>query len=359
MKVIAFTKYGTLGASSRMRFEQYINRFSKTEIDVVVQPLISNGMLEFRYVSGAYAFSSLIKAYANRLLAMLAIDKYDLVWIEKEALPWLPLWLENFFLKDCKYVLDFDDATFHDYDQHRLKIVRLVFGKRIDGLMKKSTLVVAGNSYLANRAKRSGAKNVHVIPTVIDIDRYKIVAKKTNSYLDQLPCIVWIGSPSTVSYIYLIKDALINLSKKHNFVLKVIGGISIEMPGVNIIKIDWSEDTEVVNLMTSDIGIMPLYDSCWERGKCGYKIIQYMACGLPSVASAIGANVEILNSPAVGFLASSQEEWEAALDLLLSDQKLRISIGNDARERVEAKYCIQKTESSMKNLLFNVSKEVI
>ena len=104
---------------------------------------------------------------------------------------------------------------------------------------------------------------------------------------------------------------------------------------------------------------MPLNDSSWERGKCGYKIIQYMACGLPSVASAVGANIEILNSPSVGFLASSQEEWETALDLLLSDQKLRIAIGIKARERIEARYCIQKTEADLKNLLFKVSKGVI
>lgn len=358
MKIIALTKYGSQGASSRIRFEQYIKRFNKIEIDVFVQPLISNVMLEYRYDTGSYGFFSLIKAYAKRLLAMLTIDRYDLVWIEKEALPWLPLWLENIFLKDCKYVLDFDDAIFHDYDQHRLKIVRLVFGHRIDGLMKQSTLVVAGNNYLANRAKRCGAKNVYVIPTVIDIDRYKLSSFNNSSEGSPL-CIVWIGSPSTVSYIYQIKNALINLAKKHNFILKVIGAGSIKIPGVNIKKVEWSEDTEVKNLMASDIGIMPLKDSCWERGKCGYKIIQYMACGLPSVASAVGANIEIINSSSVGFLASSQEEWEAALDHLLSDHKLRRTIGKKGRERVESYYCIQKTEYEMKNLLVNASKGVV
>jgi len=359
MKIIALTKYDTLGASSRMRFDQYIKRFVKTEIDVLVEPLISNDILKFKYDNGVYSFRSIIKSYANRILVMLTINKYDLVWIEKEALPWMPLWFENIFLKNCKYVLDFDDATFHDYDQHRLKLVRFVFGKRIDGLMKQSSLVVAGNNYLAKRAKKSGANNIHVIPTVIDINRYKVKENIPDTYSESLPSIVWIGSPSTVSYLYLIKDALINLAKRHNFILKVIGANPIKIDGVNIKKIKWSEDTEISNLVTSDIGIMPLNDSSWERGKCGYKIIQYMACGLPSVASAVGANIEILNSPSVGFLASSQEDWETALDLLLSDQKLRIAIGIKARERIEARYCIQKTEADLKNLLFKVSKGVI
>lgn len=359
MKTIAFTKYDSQGASSRMRFEQYIKRFNRSEINVFIEPLITNDMLEFKYKNGTYALGAVMRSYLKRILALVTIHRYDLVWIEKEALPWCPLWLENFLLKGSRYVLDFDDATFHDYDQHRLKIVRFLFSKRIDGLMKRSMLVVAGNSYLAKKALNSGAKNVSIIPTVIDIDRYKILANKKNTHSNYLPCIVWIGSPSTVRYIYLIKDALINLSKKHNFVLKVIGGNSINIEGVKIKTIDWSEGSEIDNLMTADIGIMPLYDSSWEKGKCGYKIIQYMACGLPSVASNVGANVEIINSTSVGFLASSQEEWEAALDLLLRDQKLRVSIGNKARERVEENYCVQKTESDMKRLLLQASKGLI
>lgn len=359
MKIIALTKYGSLGASSRMRFEQYIQRFNPAELDVFVEPLINDSILQRRYDSGRYGVVALIRAYAKRVIAMLTISKYDLVWIEKEALPWFPLWLENFLLMNCKYVLDFDDATFHDYDQHRFKIVRLVFGNRIDGLMKRSALVVAGNSYLADRALNSGAKDVHVIPTVVDIDRYKALDRKIEASRDKLPCIVWIGSPSTVKYIYLIKNALTNLAKKHDFVLKVIGGGPLEITGVNISHVDWSHDTEINNLLTSDIGIMPLDDSYWERGKCGYKIIQYMACGLPTVASAVGANVEILNSHSVGFLVSSQQEWEVALDRLLTDQKLRASIGKQARERVEESYCIQETEHDMKKLLLNIPTGII
>ena len=357
MKIIALTKYGSQGASSRIRFEQYIKRFDRSEIDVIVMPLISNEMLKFKYMNGSYAFWPIIKAYVKRILVMKTIHKYDVVWIEKEALPWMPLWLEKLLLKGSKYVLDFDDATFHDYDQHRLKIVRILYNNRIDELMKRSILVVVGNSYLAKRAKNSGANNVHIIPTVIDIDRYQILENEKNHNSDNLPSIVWIGSPSTAKYIYLIKDSLRILSKKYKYVLKIIGANSIEIEGVNIEIINWSEDTEINNIMTSDIGIMPLNDSCWEKGKCGYKIIQYMACGLPSVASAVGANVEIINSSAVGFLASNQKDWETALELLLQDQKLRVSIGNKARERVEQNYCIQKTESDMKKLLISASRE--
>src|SRR5690606_16069608 len=127
-------------------------------------------------------------------------------------------------------------------------------------------------------------------------DRYP--KPQINPRANIIPTIVWIGSPSTVRYLKNLEQSLQQLAQRISFQLRVIGGGEIVIPGVNIQSIPWSEDTEVANIAGADVGVMPLLDSPWERGKCGYKLIQYMACGLPVVASPIGVNTEIV-SPSV------------------------------------------------------------
>jgi len=253
-------------------------------------------------------------------------------------------------LRGVPYALDFDDAVFHNYDLHRLASVRKVFGHRLDGLMDKAALVVAGNCYLAARARAAGAPWVVVLPTVIDLNRYlPLVVKPTVSSSQPLR-IVWIGSPSTVRYLQLLQEPLQALAKRLPFVLRVIGG-NFSLPGVQVECLPWAEDTEVAALTECDVGVMPLLDSPWERGKCGYKLIQYMACGLPVVASSVGVNPEIVRNGENGYLASSAEEWVSALEALLQSPSLRAQMGVAGRRRVEEEYCIQKTGPLMAQLL--------
>jgi glycosyltransferase involved in cell wall biosynthesis len=324
---------------------------------VTVQSLLSDSLLRSRYALGSYPLWQLFWAYVGRCRALLWRGQVDALWIEKEALPWLPLWLERSLLGRTPYVLDYDDAIFHAYDQHRSLWVRRLYGHRLDGLMARAALVVCGNQYLAQRARDAGAARVEVVPTVIDLDRYprRQGVPATPIASDGVLRIVWIGSPSTVSYLRLLTGPLQTLAKTQPFVLRVIGGGSIDMPGVQLEVVEWSEDTEVDVIGECDIGVMPLVDSAWERGKCGYKLIQYMACGLPVVASNVGVNAEIVQQRVSGLLVDSGQEWVAALGALLDDPFLRREMGLAGRARVEGNYCVQRTGPRVIELLQSVA----
>ncbi|CAJ0894406.1 glycosyltransferase family 4 protein [Ralstonia mannitolilytica] len=348
LKVLALTKYGRLGASSRLRFFQYFPWLEGAGMKIVEHTLLSDQMLQRRYASGRYEPMSLLHAYFERCLKLMRRHQFDLIWIEKEALQWTPLWLERGLLRGIPYVLDYDDAVFHNYDQHANRWVRRLYGHRLDGLMAQAALVVVGNDYLAQRARDAGAKKVEVVPTVIDLERYRTNATPVKS---SVPRIVWIGSPSTTRYLNLVAKPLRELITRQPFVLRVIGGEGTSLPDIPIEELSWSEASEVAMIQESDIGIMPLEDSVWERGKCGYKLIQYMACGLPVVASDVGVNSQIVMQGKNGYLAQAAADWIAALETLLMDRALRSRMGLAGRQRVEDLYCVQRTGDRMAQLL--------
>ena len=353
VKVLALTKYGSLGASSRLRLLQYLPWLDQAGVQVVVRPLLSNEILSSRYQQGRYGLSQLVASYARRVRELVQRQKFVLIWIEAEALPWWPIQIELSLLDGVPFVLDFDDAVFHHYDKHANYCVRRWLGRRIDGLMAHAKLVIGGNQYLADRALDAGAPWVEVVPTVVDMRRYGAVRQKklaTNVDID-LPRVVWIGSPTTVQYLQLIREPLQELASRRPFILRVIGGGTVDIPGVQLEILPWSEFTEVENISDCQVGVMPLLDSIWEKGKCGYKLIQYMACGLPVVASDVGVNAEIVRDGEAGYLVSNSHEWVDTLDKLLRAPLLRAKLGAAGRKRVEESYCIQKTGPVVAQLL--------
>jgi len=334
---------------------QFLPWFEKAQFKLTVAPFIDGAQLQRYYDTGSYGVITPVQVYWRRFYALLKLNRYKVVWIEKEALPWLPAWLEIWLLKRVPYVLDYDDAIFHNYDQHTSTWVRYILGRRIDRVMASSALVVAGNAYLAKRAIDAGARWVEIVPTVIDLNRY--TAKPVNQLQTKDPLrIVWIGSPSTMKFLELLQRPLESLGRRFDFRLRVIAGSSIEMPGVDVEFVPWTEATEAASIQACDIGVMPLLDSDWERGKCGYKLIQYMACGLPVVASSVGANCEIVHENKNGFLAKNSDDWESALSKLLTDSDLRHQMGASGRKYVEAEYCVQKVAPKLIAMLNKVSE---
>ena len=346
MNVLVLTRYGRLGASSRLRFLQYRSQLESAGVLCTVQVLIDDEMLRSKYSRGSYRPGQLLRAYAQRMLQLLRRRHFDLLWIEKEALPWMPAGLERRLLHSVPYVLDYDDAIFHNYDLHSSSWIRRLWGRRIDRLMVGARLVVAGNEYLAQRARDAGTPRVEVVPTVVDLERYGLASVSARVK----PIVVWIGSPATVPYLAALSMPLQALAQQLDFTLRVIGG-KLEIPGVNVECLDWSEDDEAAQIAECDIGIMPLSDTPWSRGKCGYKLIQYMACGLPVVASPVGANREIVRDAVNGFLANTDQEWVARLGQLLADSALRRRLGQAGRHCVEETYCLQKTAPRYGGLL--------
>lgn len=342
MKILLLPKYSRRGASSRLRALQYIPYFEQAGLEVTVKSLLNDEYLDRLYSGGRNSIFQYLKYYINRTIQLFFIFKYDVVWVEKELYPYFPGWAERAlaFLKK-PMIVDYDDAIFHNYDLSKFSTVRRFLGNKIDSVMRASTCVTAGNYYLAERAISAGADSVVIVPTVVDYFRYTVRStKQTNA----LPVIGWMGSPSTQKYVVGVRDALVEACKKHGAQVILVGAtpsIINDLPGVNVKVIEWSEDSEAELIRSMDIGIMPLDDGPWERGKCGYKLIQYMACAVPVVASAVGVNNEIVNHSNCGILVSTADEWRAALDKLLSSIDLRNTMGTAGREAVENKFSLQ------------------
>ena len=354
LRVLSLAKYGRMGASSRMRSIQYVPFALSAGYQVTLNALLSDELLSKRYLTGRYGYLALIHAYSERIRLLIRRKNFDLIWIEKEALPWWPESVEAILLSGVPYVLDYDDAVFHNYDINGSWMVRKLLGSRLDKLMSKAALVTAGNGYLAQRAINAGAPWVEVVPTVVDLHRYPF---GRSAKIFTTLRIAWIGSPSTARYLHLLREPLRQLSLKVPFALRVIGATDLHLPGVKVEYVPWTEDTEVDSISSCAVGIMPLEDSPWEKGKCGYKLIQYMACSLPVVASAVGANVEIVEDGKNGYLVRSTDEWVVALHTLLESPRLRAEMGKAGRARVEENYCLQKTGPRLVELLRVASKK--
>jgi glycosyltransferase involved in cell wall biosynthesis len=339
MKVLALTRYGREGASSRVRFLQYLPLLAARGVEVTVDPLWDPSYLARWYRDGSRSGPHALARYARRAwrLARLA-RRHDVMWLEAELFPYLPGWAERALPRP--FVVDYDDAVFEKYARRRF---RAWLGDKIDDVMRRAAAVVAGNAQVAEHARRAGARRVEVLPTVVDPTRYPLSSTSPPPLR-----IAWIGTPHTARYVEQIAPALREASRRTPLKLVVIGA-EVGMAGVDVETHPWSEDTEGPLLSTCHVGVMPLPDEPWERGKSGYKLIQSMAAGLPVVASPVGANRDIV-TPDVGWLASTTEEWVDALVACATGER-RLPLGRAARRRVEERYSVDVTAPLLADVL--------
>jgi glycosyltransferase involved in cell wall biosynthesis len=336
MKVLLLSRYGAMGASSRVRFLQYLPYFKAQGVNVSVVPLFSDAYVRALYEGGS-RWREVVAGYMRRIGALLQVRRFDVVIVEKELFPFLPAFAERLLrVLGVPYVVDYDDALFHRYDLHSSKLVRGVLGRKIDAVMRHAAVVVAGNDYLAERARQAGARRVELIPTVVDTHRYQPRQAPPN----ETPVIGWIGTPNTSRYLQPLLPVFEALQARMRVRVVAVGARSEDFAGTPVETLPWSEETEVESIQQFDIGIMPLPDSPWERGKCGYKLIQCMACGVPVVASPVGVNTVIVNSGKNGLLARD-DEWDEHLTTLLQDPELRRFFGAQGRKDVENWYSLE------------------
>ena len=229
-----------------------------------------------------------------------------------------------------------------------------MLGGKHPALIRGAALVVAGNEYLAGFARRAGAKNVEIVPTVIDLNRYSLPVEYPVIDKSAPLRIGWIGQRSTASFLLPYKQLFERISST-GMARFVAIGIDASSLGLPMKSVPWSEQTEVACIADCDVGIMPLLDGAFERGKCGYKLIQYMACGLPVVASPVGVNRQIVQHGVNGFLTDTLEQWEQALQTLAADADLRRRMGKAGRIKVEKEYCIQVTGPKLTAMLARIA----
>lgn len=339
MKALMFTRYGRKGASSRLRLLQYGRALADGGVAASVRPFFDDSYLENLY-SGQSVLRPTMSAYKRRVRQLAEARSADVLWLEKEALLWMP-WAFERALTPMRVplVVDFDDAVFHRYDMHRSAVVRRILGHKLDRLMASSDLVTAGNQYLADRAQKAGARRVEILPTVVDVSVYGRTQEPRSS---KSPVIGWIGTPSTWSeYMAPMMPLLSETARASDARISAVGAGTAAAAHPLLDILPWSEASEVAQIQQMDIGVMPLTDTPWARGKCGYKLIQYMACGLPVIASPVGVNTEIVEHGVNGFLASSESEWRDALTTLLEDPELRWKMGAKGRKKIEGHYSLQ------------------
>ncbi|MBT9138962.1 MAG: N-acetyl-alpha-D-glucosaminyl L-malate synthase [Syntrophomonadaceae bacterium] len=230
-------------------------------------------------------------------------------------------------------------------------LLKLRYKNSIPEILKASSYVITGNDYLRNYALRFN-RNVAVIPTSIDTDKY--TAKRKASKKKDKIIIGWMGSRSTAFYLEQLKGVFKALSQKYRIGLHIIGADEYRIKGVDITNKRWSLEKEVADLRELDIGVAPLIDDGWGRGKCGLKVLQYMGIGIPCVSSNVGVNAEIIVDGVNGFLAGTESEWIEKLSLLIEDKTLRRRLGAAGRRTVEKDFSLKENAPKLKSILKEV-----
>lgn len=355
MELWLLPKYDSLAASGRLRIFQFIPFFEHAGYRVHVSPLLDNHVVSVIFRGMRPRAVDLVRCYWRRIKTVLALKSDCVAVIQYETTPFMPNFLEWWLsFRGVPYIYDYDDAIFHRYDENKNAVIRLLFRKKIANIIRHAAHVLAGSDYLLLYARRFN-KNVSLIPTVVDLQRYD--KKDFAASVGRTFTIGWIGSPSTTHYLESVLTMLRRFCQEKDAKLVLVGAtIPSEMES-NIETRPWREDTEVNEIKQFDVGIMPLIDESWARGKCGYKLIQYMACGVPVIASPVGENVRIVEHGVNGYLAATEEEWLNALDALTRDPDLRRRLGEKGREMVEKRYSLQNMAPKLMHLLSEIGPD--
>jgi len=347
MKIIFFTPHPFEDPSSRLRVYQYLEEFERKNIEFDIWSFTNEKLFKTLMMRTPISISTIVKSlfcYIKRLISIIPASKYDIAFIHREL---SPFWerIPNILLKKLakKVIYDFDDAVFTIPTQVKKSHLKFRGKGSSEFWCKNADAVIAGNKYLENYAAKFSAKT-YLIPTAIDTERYSSIAsvKKSKDKDDKIT-LGWIGTPDNFFYIKIIEDVLERLQVKYGFTFIVIGNSRGELKGCEIEKFDWSYEKELEYLSLFDIGIYPIRDDEYARGKSGYKAIQYMASGIPCIASRIEANLDIIEDGDNGFLASNPVEWEKKLQMLILKPELREKFRINGLKTVNEKYSKKDT----------------
>lgn len=334
LRVLVYGKTSAVGPSTRYRFLQYRGALAALGIDLEVAPLF--GSIYFRLLrlpQPARALAKLLYvpfAFLRRGLSLLSAGRADAVVVEHQLFPYLPPFAERLLARRRGgFQLEFDDAIYLTRG-HR---------EKLETLCRLARQVVVGNRFLADFAAPF-ATALAVVPTTIDLARYRV---RDHRAVKVGPLVVgWIGLPYNFPALAALAEPLADLAREVPCVLRVVSAGRPTLSGAPIEVAPWSFETETSQIAEFDIGVMPLDDDEWSRGKCGLKILQYFAAGVPVVASPVGVNADLIHHGENGFLARTRSEWQDALGRLLSDPELRARMGAAGRRTVEQGYSMER-----------------
>jgi glycosyltransferase involved in cell wall biosynthesis len=326
----------------RFRFEQYLDFLETNGYEIDFSILLDAKDDKDFYKPGNYAGKARIflKSLAIRTKNMLRANDYDIIFIFREALMTGSTFFERRFAKSrAKLIFDFDDAIWVDtVSEGNKKLAFLKNASKTGDIIGLSDLIFAGNEYLADYARKFNP-NVVIVPTTIDTDVYRSQATADES---RPVCIGWSGSFSTIEHFATAIPALRKIREKYGsrVTFKIIGDGTYYCKELDTKGVPWKGDTEIRDLSQIDIGIMPLPDTEWAKGKCGLKGLQYMALGIPSLMSPVGVNTDIIQNGVNGYLPATDEEWVGYLSELIESRELRQRVGDAGKKTVEDLYSV-------------------
>jgi glycosyltransferase involved in cell wall biosynthesis len=353
MRVLGLAFYGSWAATTRVRLAQYQEPLRQYGIDLEIRSLLGDWYRDGRRTASsviAMATPRMLSAMTRRMFDGLDARQFDKVLLTREVLPLVPARLEQALL-GRPFIYDLDDAN---YLLYRLKgpTPRIPFARnKIDELIRRAEAVTAGSATLATYTYALNPQT-KVLPSVVDTNRYYVERQSRKDHV----VIGWIGSPSTSKYLSALVAPLARLGRRTNIRLRIIGGRAPSIPGVITEEHPWSESHEISQLQSFDVGVMPLHDDEWSRGKCAFKLIQCMACGVPVVASPVGANNDVV-TPECGFLADGESGWFDSLKALVEDEGLRTSMGRCGRARVEGSYSLSVMAPRLAGVLSSATSQ--
>lgn len=335
MKAIFLPVGGYDTPSSRYRCYYFAEELKKRDFDVTIIPSV---FPMHPIKSRRRSLSVQTRNFLTKF-NILRKAKNEIIYVQKDVFRRGMIQLYSLF-KHRKLVFDFDDAIY------------LLDSQKVNKMIKISKLIITGNEHLKNYATQFN-KKVYVVPTSINTDVWKPLPKKETGET----VIGWIGMPSNFQFLNVLANPLKRLSQKYDFTFKIISAFDFpeyaipDFKGVQVKRAKWSLNTERQELAEVDIGVYPLLDNEWSKGKCGLKTLQYMAMEIPPVCSSIGVNNIMIKDGFDGFLAPTEEEWARKLSLLIENETLRKKLGKNARATVMKAYCIRSNGEKLAKIL--------
>lgn len=345
MKVLFLAPYPANEApSQRYRLEHYLSLLEAAGIRYEYHSFIDKRAWTFFFKPGHITgkVKALLLGFFRRWLLMFRIGGFDYVYIHREAAPLGPPLFEWIIARVFRkrIIYDFDDAIWIPaVSQYNRMALRFKWFSKVAAICRMATTVTAGNEYLADFARKH-SRDVRVIPTVVNTEA---TAGKQQEHQTDHPAIGWTGTLTTLKFLDIVLPVLQRLQEKTDFTFVVIANSDPHLPLRKYRFIQWKAASEADDLLQFHIGLMPLYDGELEKGKCGFKAIQYMSLGIPALVSPVGVNTRIVTDGLTGYTCNSEQDWEDKINLLLQDSRLRRQLGQAARKRVEEQYSVQAT----------------
>lgn len=340
-----------ISPSQRFRLELYESTLRQNNIQFDIRPFIDKSTRKIIYSQG-YVLQKIwgvIKGFFRRFMLMAKIPDYDFIVVYREASPIGPPVFEWLYTKVFrkKLIFDFDDAIWVPAVSDNNRLARMIkCSWKIKFICRWSYKVSVGNRFLYNYTTQYN-KNVVLNPTCVDTEFSHNILKSHDA---PKVTIGWTGSFSTLVYLNQLIEVLQQLEKKYLFDFIVIADKNPELPLKGFTFLKWRKESEITDLLKINIGVMPLPNSEFERGKCGFKIIQFLALGIPAVASPVGVNTKIIDENINGFLCDTKKQWYVALEKLLYDKALRERMGMAGRIKIEENYSLRSNKANFLSL---------